>query len=151
MVQQLSFELPEIDRQATRDAVERALETARFYKEVGFVPRMPPVSHSFPRTDADFIHGQNNNRSAVEEAAVYNVDEYEHRRQVVEQVERAVGRLGPLERKIITKKYLEQDEIPDYCVATELSLSERKYYRVKARAIYKLAFSLRIEVMHEQK
>lgn len=67
---------------------------------------------------------------------------------LTEHVERAVNRLGKKEREIIQLRYLE-DENFDYIVAGEVGLSERTYTRMKARAFYKLAFMLKLEVLSE--
>jgi len=143
-VEQLTFQLPQIDRDATRKNVEKALETARVYKQIGFVRREIKNTMSFePR-----FHGPTNkiNRPA-EDTAVWNVDKEKEIMETVEAVEKAVSRLGRLEREIIQRRYLREEEEYDYIVCQELHLSERKYRRIKARAIYKLAFMLRLEVM----
>jgi ArpU family phage transcriptional regulator len=146
-VQQLTFTLPKIDREATRKRVEEALETARVYKQIGFVRREIKTTMSYdPR-----FHGATNkiNRPA-EDTAVWNVDMEKRIQEITERVERAVSRLGYREREIIRKRYLEDEDTPDYLVYTDLGMSERQYYRVKARAFYKLAFMLRLEVYEKE-
>ncbi|MFC6546830.1 hypothetical protein [Cohnella cellulosilytica] len=49
-----------------------------------------------------------------------------------EQVERAVERLGRMERRLIELRYLDDEGVFDYQVSGEMHLSERKYYRSKA-------------------
>lgn len=140
-MEQVSFPW-EIDRESTRDAVEERLESARLYKRLGFVRReMKMTRSSKPR-----YHGPTNEvTQPVEEIAIYNVEAEQRMKEQYEQVERAVSRLGRLERLIITKRYLEDEEVFDYNVYSEIHVSERKYYRLKSSAIYKLAFALRIE------
>ncbi len=53
---------------------------------------------------------------------------------------------GKNQRDIIVKRYLEDEDVCDYMVYNEIGMSERTYRRVKARAFYKLAFALRLEV-----
>lgn len=133
----------EIDREATRQRVEEHLETARIYKQIGFVRKeMRNTTSPEPR-----YHGPTNyiGRPA-EETAAWNVDTEERMKEITERVEKAVGRLGKMERQIIEKRYLEGEDIYDYHVYTELHMSERKYYRLKSKAIYKLAFMLRLEM-----
>lgn len=144
MVQQLIFQLPEIDREATRKRVEQALETARIYKQIGTVRREVKTTPSY----TPHYHGPTNEvGKPTEEVASWNVDTEKRIRETVEAVEKAVSRLGRLEREIIQRRYLGEEEEYDFIVCQELHLSERKYRRVKARAIYKLAFMLRLEVM----
>jgi ArpU family phage transcriptional regulator len=142
--QQLLFQLPEIDREATRNKVEEALETTRIYKQIGFVPREVKSTPSYePR-----FHGPTNvNSKPTEEIASYNVDTEELMRQTCEAVDRAVNRLWKKERDIIQQRYLDNEDAFDYLLCFEMSMSERTYRRIKADAIYKLAFMLDLAVM----
>ncbi|WP_205628687.1 ArpU family phage packaging/lysis transcriptional regulator, partial [Acinetobacter baumannii] len=79
---------------------------------------------------------------------VWNVDKEREIEALCERVEKAVSRLSKKEREIIEKRYL-GDESFDYIVAGEVGLSERTYTRMKARAFYKLAFMLKLEVLAE--
>jgi len=136
----------EIDREATRQRVEEYLETARIYSQIGFVRReMKLTAPPEPR-----YHGPTNAvGKPAEETATWNVDTEERMKEIAERVQKAVGRLGKLERQIIEMRYLQDEEVYDYNVYTELHMSERKYYRLKSKAIYKLAFMLRLEVFVE--
>jgi ArpU family phage transcriptional regulator len=60
-----------------------------------------------------------------------------------------VNRLRFKEREIIVKRYLEDEEMYDYELYNKLGMSESKYYRLKARAFYNLAFALKIEVYEQ--
>lgn len=42
--------------------------------------------------------------------------------------------------------YMQNEEMYDYEVYAEMGLSQRSYYRTKAKAFYRLAFALRMEV-----
>ncbi|MFZ5688660.1 MAG: ArpU family phage packaging/lysis transcriptional regulator [Bacillota bacterium] len=143
MAKQLTFMLPEIDREATRKKVEEKLEIARIYKQLAFVRRETKQTPSYePR-----FHGNTNAiGKPVEECSIWNVDTERHMEAICKQVEKSVAKLGPLEKQIIEKRYLESEDTFDYEVWNELGLSERNYYRKKARAIYKLAFMLHAEV-----
>lgn len=132
----------EIDRDATRDAVEERLESARIYKQIGFVRRgMKNTSSPEP-----CYHGTTNaiNKPA-EDVATWNVDKENELKERYEQVCWAVARLRGNEKEIIERRYLSDDDVYDYNVYSEMHLSERKYYRIKSSAIYKLAFALRLE------
>lgn len=147
MVEQLSFQLPEIDREQTRKAVEGYLETARIYKQIGFVRREIKNTSSYePR-----LHGETHAvHSPAEDCAVWNVDKEKKLKEITEKVDKAINRLGFKEREIIQKKYMEAEDVFDYEVYNQMGMSERTYRRIKARAIYKLAFMLRIEKYKEE-
>lgn len=144
---QLAFQLPEIDRTETRRRVEEALETARLYKERGFVRREIKSTPSYePR-----FHGATNAISKpVEDIATWNVDTEQRIKQTTEAVEKAISRLRNRERIVILKRYFEADpDELDSLVCHECMMSERTFGRIKARAIYNLAFMLELEVMLE--
>ncbi|WP_028559039.1 ArpU family phage packaging/lysis transcriptional regulator [Paenibacillus pinihumi] len=136
----------EIDRDATRAAVEERLESARIYKQVGFIRReMKLTSSPEPR-----YHGSTNVvGKPAEDIAIHNVDSENLMLQQYEQIERVVSRLGRLEREIIERRYLD-DEVFDYQVMMDMDIREGKYYRLKSNAIYKLAFALQLEVYSEE-
>lgn len=143
MSTQMSF-LPKIDRKETQRRVEEALETARIYKQIGFVRR--EISNT-PNYEPRF-HGQTNKTSApAEECATWNVDHEERIKSLTERVEWAVSRLPAKLRRIIQKRYLESEDALDYVVCSELNMSKRTYEREKPRAIYMMAFMLRLEVV----
>ena len=143
MSTQMSF-LPKIDRKETQRRVEEALETARIYNQIGFVRREISNTPSYePR-----LHGQTNKTSApAEDCATWNVDQEERIRILTERVEWAVTRLPSKLKRIIQKRYLETEDALDYVVCTELNMSQRTYEREKPRAIYLLAFMLKLEVV----
>jgi len=141
---QMSF-LPKIDRKATQKRVEEVLETARIYKQIGFVRR---EMRNTPAYEARYHSATNKTTDAAADCAVWNVDKEKEIIELTERVEWAVSRLSKKEEEIIRKRYLE-DENFDYIVAGEVGLSERTYTRMKARAFYKLAFMLKLEVLAE--
>ncbi|PFZ06235.1 ArpU family transcriptional regulator, partial [Bacillus wiedmannii] len=53
---------------------------------------------------------------------------------------------GSIQRDIIYKRYLEEEDVCDYMVYNEIGMSERTYRRWKSKAFYKLAFALGLEV-----
>ena len=136
-----------LDQDATRQRVEEALETARIYKHFGSVRREIRVVPSYELR----AHGETNKVSKpAEDVAVWNADTEERMKTTFEAVERAVNRLPAKQREIIRKKYLEEpEEIYDFNVCQEVHLSERTYRRVKTKAIFNLAFALRLEVWEE--
>lgn len=144
---QISFNLPEINRKETRDKVEAALEKYKIMLLMDPEELEPKITTSFK-----LIPTSNTNQfySTTEDTAVQKIDMEYKRRTYINRIINAVNRLNYLERSIIVKRYLNNDDVYDYEVYNELGFSERKYYRIKARAFYKLAFILRIEVYEEK-
>ena len=143
MSTQMSF-LPRIDRRETQKRVEEALETTRIYKQIGFVRR--EISNT-PKYEYR-VHGQTNKTSdQVGECATWNTDSEERLKDLTERVEWAVSRLPAKLRSIIQKRYLESEDALDYVICSELNMSQRTYEREKPRAIYLLAFMLKLEVI----
>ncbi|MED4461846.1 ArpU family phage packaging/lysis transcriptional regulator [Metabacillus fastidiosus] len=147
MEKQLSFKLPEIDRDQTKAAVEAAFEKYRFYLLTVPEERLPKVTASYslvPPTNTNAFH------SSTEDAVIGKVDFERERDKYLDWIIHGVNRLSKMEREIIYKRYLEDEETFDYEIYSELILSERRYYRLKARIFYKLAFVLRIEVYKDE-
>lgn len=143
---QLAFILPKIDREATKAEVERNLETYRIFLLQEPEDKLPKITQTFsiiPPTNTNGFH------SSTEEAAIQNVDNKIERQRFLIRVQKAVNRLNRREREIIIKRYMDPEEHFDYQVYNDLGLSERSYYRVKARAFYNLAFSLGVEVYEQ--
>ncbi|MEK4024463.1 ArpU family phage packaging/lysis transcriptional regulator [Sporosarcina sp. FSL W7-1283] len=142
---QLQFNLPEIDRDRTKEAVEQALEKYRLYSLQVSLDRLPSItaSYSFTPPSAKLPS------SSTEQAAIANIDYEQARLKYINWIANAVNRLTKTERMIIHKRYLQDTELFDYQIYTEFNMSERNYYRMKARMFYKLAFALKIEVFKE--
>jgi len=143
---QMSFELPEINRDSTKKKVEAALEKYTMYLLMDPVDMEPKVTASYsltPPTNTNEFH------SKTEDKAIEKIDQERERRNYILMVQKAVNRLGFNERSVIIERYMKGDDIFDYEVYNELGFSERKYYRLKARAFYKLAFILRLEEYKE--
>ncbi|WNF36424.1 ArpU family phage packaging/lysis transcriptional regulator [Bacillaceae bacterium IKA-2] len=140
------FQLPEINREKTKEAVEKALEQYRVCLLTVDERRTPKVTQTFslvPPTNTNEFH------SSTEDIAVANVDGEKRKLSFIEQVRKAVNRIRIQEREIIIRRYINEDTEFDYQIYTSVGLSERQYYRIKARAFYNLAFALKIEVIKE--
>lgn len=144
---QLSFKLPEIDRDATKEKVEAELENYKVCLLMDPSDLEPTVTASFK-----LVPGAPNNQfhSSTESVAVNRMEQEKERKELISRIQRAVNRLSYQERSIIINRYLNDDDIYDYEVYNELGYSERKYYRIKSRAFYKLAFILRIEIYKQE-
>jgi ArpU family phage transcriptional regulator len=145
---QISFMLPEIDREKTKDAVESALEKYRFLLLLVPEENLPKITASYSLMPPAFT---NEFHSSTEKAVIDKVDMEKERNEYIEKVRKAVNRLAYKEREIIIKRYLEDEEVFDYEIYNEIGYSERRYYRLKARIFYKLAFLMKIEVYKKDK
>ncbi|OOR10822.1 ArpU family transcriptional regulator [Bacillus cereus] len=150
MTKQLSF-LPKIDRAATQEKLEGILESVRIYKQFGMMRKEMKVTPSYEMRE----HGPTYTvGKPVEDVAIFNIQQSEREEwlgKMAYHIDQALSRFGngnagKNQRDIIIKRYLEDEDICDYIVYNEMGMSERTYRRVKARAFYKLAFALRLEV-----
>jgi ArpU family phage transcriptional regulator len=142
LAKQLTFMLPEIDRDKTKAAVESALEKYRFYLLMVPEDKLPKITATYSLVPPSF---SNEFHSSTEKAVMDRIELDIARNKHIEWVLRGVNRLSKMEREIIYKRYLEDDEVFDYEIYNEIGMSERRYYRLKARIFYKLAFILRVE------
>lgn len=142
---QLTF-LPEINRDETKKNVESALEKYQIMLLMDPEECEPKITASFRLAPSAPTNEFN---STTENVALKKIEITERRRKYVEKIRRAVNRLNYQERTVIIDRYLNEDDVYDYEVYNRLGFSERKYYRIKARAFYKLAFILKIEIYKE--
>jgi ArpU family phage transcriptional regulator len=146
-MKQMTFKLPEIDREETKKRLEAALEKYRFYLLTVPEGRLPKVTATYslvPPANTNAFH------SSTETAVIDKVDFERERDEYMEWIRRGVNRLSQRERELIIKRYLNDEDMYDYELYNEMGISESKYYRLKARTFYKLAFILRIEVYKEE-
>lgn len=128
-----------IDRRATRKKVETVLEAVRMYRAMGYL-----------RKENGAILSRKEGGKVAEQAATYQVSSDEQLLGTCGEVEQAISRLDEQEQEIIRERYLKRDKTFDFLLFHELNLSERTYRRMKARAIEKLAYMLRLEVKVQQ-
>ncbi|AWB46973.1 ArpU family transcriptional regulator [Paenibacillus sp. CAA11] len=137
------LELPAINREATRRRVENELGRIRMYRRMGSVRREAATTASYEAR----LHGATNRVSKPSETvAIWNVDKETELARRSQMMDKALACLNELERELIMKRYLETDDTYDYLICGDLGVSERKYRRVKAAAIAKLAWALQLEV-----
>jgi ArpU family phage transcriptional regulator len=143
----VTFLLPEINRDLTKREVDSAFERYRLLRFAMDYERVPKITADYSFSPS----GPNNQfHSSTEDAAVANVMYRKEQSDYIKKMTLAVNRLSYIERAILIKRYMEEDDVYDFEVYNELGLSERKYYRLKARAFYKLAFALKIEVYEQE-
>jgi ArpU family phage transcriptional regulator len=142
MMKKLNFQLPPIDREATKKAVEAALEKYQMYLLTESLDNQPNIT---PNYSIEPPSKTNKFFSTTEKTAIDNVDFEKERKDYIRKIIHAINKLNKIERTVIIKRYLEEDRF-DYEIYNELHLSKQTYYKIKARAFYKLALALRIEV-----
>ncbi|WP_419719466.1 ArpU family phage packaging/lysis transcriptional regulator [Bacillus toyonensis] len=150
MTKQLSF-LPKIDRTATQEKLEGILESVRIYRQFGMIRKEMKVTPSYevrehgpthtvgkPLEDVAIANLQQSEREEWLELISFRIDQFLNRL--------GNGSAGRIQRDIISKRYLEEEDVCDYMIYNEIGMAERTYRRWKSRAFYNLAFALRLEV-----
>jgi ArpU family phage transcriptional regulator len=143
---QMSFNLSDIDKKATRNAVHKELEKYRMYLLMD-----PEDNEQKITSQLKLVVTGPTNRfySTTEDTAITRIEQEKKREEFITMIQRAVNRLDIQERSVIINRYLTEDDTYDYEVYNDLGYSERKYYRIKSKAFYKLALILGIEVYKE--
>ncbi|MGO5677164.1 ArpU family phage packaging/lysis transcriptional regulator [Bacillus subtilis] len=137
---QLTLNIPQIDEEATKLKAEKLLDQYRLYLlqvPDDFLPKVTPTYSIVPPSITNEFH------SSTEDAALKRLDWEIQRDKFLKRIQRAVNRLSQKERQIIVMLYMKPEEMYDYEVYAEIGMSQRSYYRVKAKALYRLAFALR--------
>lgn len=141
---QLSFLIPEIDRDKTQENVEKAIQKYRIYALSIPDERLPKITASYtmvPPSTTNAFH------SSTEDAAIANVDMERERLEYIEHFRKAVNKLSHKERQAFIMKYMDEEEMFDYQVYNTLGMSESYYHKkFKPRMFYKFAMAMRIEV-----
>ncbi|MCC2114933.1 ArpU family transcriptional regulator [Bacillus halotolerans] len=140
---QLTLNIPQIDAEATKLKAEKLLDQYRLYLlqvPDDFLPKVTPTYSIVPPSITNEFH------SSTEDAALKRLDWEIQRDKFLKRIQKAVNRLSQRERQIIFMLYMKPEEMYDYEVYAEIGMSQRSYYRVKAKALYRLAFALREEV-----
>jgi ArpU family phage transcriptional regulator len=142
--------LPTAEKKRIRKAVEAALSKYRLYKYLTFDEREATITASYEAREGGRTNKTSDQTAGI---AVFNVDEKEKRKAYCERVERAVKRLPRMERFLIEERYMGADSeyIMDYtiyCHRFDPPICEYTYYKIKNRAMYKLAAMLGI-LTHE--
>lgn len=140
---QLTLNIPQIDEEAIKLKAEKLLDQYRLnllQVPDDFLPKVTPTYSIVPPSITNEFH------SSTEEAALKRLDWEIQRDKFLKRIQRAVNRLSQRERQIIVMLYMQLEEMYDYEVYAEMGMSQRSYYRAKAKALYRLAFALREEV-----
>ncbi|WP_153731561.1 ArpU family phage packaging/lysis transcriptional regulator [Sporosarcina obsidiansis] len=136
----------EVDKRKTKAAVEKALERYRMFTLQVSLDKQPSITANYSLTSTS----NHLPSSSTERAAIKNVQYERDRIEYLEWISSAVNRLSEIERTIIYRRYLRKYEQFDYEIYNELNMSERSYYRLKAKLFINLAIALKIEVYKEE-
>lgn len=136
------YTLNQIDNEATQKAVEEILRQYRTYMLTVPEERMPTLTTQYKLEMPNF---SNIKQSAVENAAIENVDAEAERKRFFVRMSSAMRKLTYIERQLIAVKYLQMEALYNYRVYTELNISESTFYRMRNKALYKLALALGVE------
>ncbi|GAF63601.1 hypothetical protein BTS2_0492 [Bacillus sp. TS-2] len=142
------FDLPELDRKKTKEAVESELEKYRLFKYLAFEEREASITTS----PEERFHGPTNTTSdQVAQVAIYNAHEQQLRKEYIERIERSVKRLAPMERNLLEKRYMSDDaeyktDLQVYNFEFQPPISQSTYHKIRWKAFYKLAFYLNVAV-----
>lgn len=139
MTKQLSF-LQKIDRIATQKKLEGVLENVRLYRQFGMMREEMKVTPSYeiryhgPTNDVAMVNIQQSKREEWIKQTSFRIDQFLSRL--------GNGRAGKDQRDIIIKRYLEDEDVCDYMVYSEIGMSVRidvlrlEYFKEKSLRNY---------------
>ncbi|MCP8970557.1 ArpU family phage packaging/lysis transcriptional regulator [Ectobacillus ponti] len=145
MTEQATFLQP-IDRKATQKKVEELLENVRLHRQFGMIRQEMKMTPAYEPRYHGTTHAVGDPAADV---ALQNVRQQQRDQWLAhmsKRVDAVLGRMGRMQREIINKRYLGETDQPDYIVYNELGMAERTFRRHRDKAIYHLAFALRLEV-----
>lgn len=147
MNKQLSFKMPVLDEEETKNEVEKVFEEYRMYLSQMPSDILPNVTASYSIVPPSVTNEFN---SSTENIAIERLQYEMARDKFMNWVSRAVNRLPKRERQIIYMYYMEEEKGYDPDIMDEVSLGRTTYYKVKGKALLRLAFSLRKEVFKQK-
>lgn len=147
MNKQLTFKMPVLDEEETKNEVEKVFEEYRMYLSQMPSDILPKVTASYSIVPPSVTNEFN---SSTENIAIERVQYEMARDKFMNWVHRAVNRLPKRERQIIHMYYMEEEKGYDPDIMDEVRLGRTTYYKVKGKALLRLAFSLRKEVFKQK-
>ncbi|MEC2865863.1 ArpU family transcriptional regulator [Bacillus thuringiensis serovar kyushuensis] len=147
MNKQLSFKMPVLDEEETKNEVEKVFEEYRMYVSQMPSDILPKVTASYSIVPPSVTNEFN---SSTENIAIERLQYEMARDKFMNWVHRAVNRLPKRERQIIHMYYMEEEKGYDPDIMDEVRLGRTTYYKVKGKALLRLAFSLRKEVYKQK-
>ncbi|ETE89068.1 TPA: ArpU family phage packaging/lysis transcriptional regulator [Bacillus thuringiensis] len=147
MNKQLTFKMPVLDEEETKNEVEKVFEEYRMYLSQMPSDILPKVTASYSIVPPSVTNEFN---SSTENIAIERIQYEMARDKFMNWVHRAVNRLPKRERQIIHMYYMEEEKGYDPDIMDEVKLGRTTYYKVKGKALLRLAFSLRKEVFKQK-
>ncbi|MBG9498526.1 ArpU family transcriptional regulator [Bacillus thuringiensis] len=147
MNKQLSFKMPVLDEEETKNEVEKVFEEYRMYLSQMPSDILPKVTASYSIVPPSVTNEFN---SSTENIAIERLQYETAKDKFMNWVHRAVNRLPKRERQIIHMYYMEEGKGYDPDIMDEVKLGRTTYYKVKGKALLRLAFSLRKEVFKQR-
>ncbi|TKI36623.1 ArpU family transcriptional regulator [Bacillus cereus] len=147
MNKQLSFKMPVLDEEETKNEVEKVFEEYRMYLSQMPSDILPKITASYSIVPPSVTNEFN---SSTENIAIERLQYEMARDKFMNWVHRAVNRLPKRERQIIHMYYMEEEKGYDPDIMDEVRLGRTTYYKVKGKALLRLAFSLRKEVYKQK-
>lgn len=138
--------LQNINGEATQQAVEAKLRQYRTYMLTTPDEYIPTITSKYTLEMPTF---SNIKESSIEKCAIKGADYFKECERFFTWFNRGLSKLTTIERRLITLAYLEMEPLYNYEIYMELGVSESKFYRLRSRALYKLAIGLGIEVYGE--
>ncbi len=146
-MEQFEIVKPKLNKKATRKAVVEVLEMYQMVLLTQDEEKLPSVTAAYsivPPTET------NENHSSTEEAAIENVERERARNEFIHKVVNAINRLTEDERILVVKEYVDQNQYFNYEIYNDLGISESKYYKIKGKALEKMAFMLDVQVISKK-
>lgn len=138
--------LTAIDEKETARAIEEKLREYRTYKLIAHEDKVPQITAKYTVEMPNF---SNIKSSSTENTALANVQNKKDAEEFLSKFAKAMNKLTYIERKLITLAFLEDDPLFNYEICNELNISESKFYRLRTKALYKLALAMGVERYRE--
>lgn len=138
--------LQNIDGEETQKSIEATLRQYRTFMLTTPDEFMPSITAKYTLEMPNF---SNLKQSGVEMAAIKSVDHFKERERFFTWFNRGFCKLTVIERRLIMLAYLEMEPMYNYEICMELNVSERKFYRMRSKALYTLALALGKAVYQE--
>ncbi|HHL0970315.1 TPA: ArpU family phage packaging/lysis transcriptional regulator [Bacillus cereus] len=146
MNKQLTFKMPVLDEEETKNEVEKVFEEYRMYVSQMPSDILPKVTASYSIVPPSVTNEFN---SSTENIAIERLQYEMARDKFMNWVHRAVNRLPKRERQIIYMYYMKEEKGYDPDIMDEVRLGRTTYYKVKGKALLRLAFSMRKEIFKQ--
>lgn len=147
MEQKELFELPELDRRKTKEAVEEAFVKYRMYKYLQFDEKEASTTSPFK----EVVVKSSGTSDKTADAAIYNADMKEYQKRFCEKLERVVKHLPSLEQFLVEKRYMDRNaeymtDLKMYNFVFQPPISAKFYYKLQRNAFYKIALAMNFNV-----